>query len=454
MASAKAMGCSIRRHFSFYFRMKSFYPSVLICGALLLLVLTLCACGKSKSPAETKGAAAAASFTNKLAAIIAAGEPVSSQELNKRYAEPPASENAAELYTQAFEALTPSTSSAEAKTPVFLARNQKAVALLLQAADRKSCRYPIDLGEGFSLKLPHLARIKKCGLLLESEAASQASQGRIDGAAKAVLAGLSLARSLENEPLLISRLVETTCLTSAAQGLEQSLSRQAFTGSQLQSLQTAFQDAESASSFLLPLFGERAMFISVLRLPTTELAGTLKQFDQNNQLGTDFTVYLKSPTYPQDINFALDYFSNLLAVAKMPFPQCLTPEAQSTIPDVQTAIDSHYTLSATFLPALSNLLLSGGEAAARVRVAKTALAIERYRLNNANALPGTLTALVPAFIDAVPADPFDGQPLRYNKLLGKGYVVYSIGKDLKDDHGVEKSADGKTQLDVTFTVQR
>ena len=54
----------------------------------------------------------------------------------------------------------------------------------------------------------------------------------------------------------------------------------------------------------------------------------------------------------------------------------------------------------------------------------------------------------------MPADPFDGQPLRYNKLLGKGYVVYSIGKDLKDDHGVEKSADGKTQLDVTFTVQR
>jgi hypothetical protein len=431
---ADSQGCSLPNRClgfcDFFSPMNRPFHFTTLVATALVLTLALCSCCKGKSPSEIKKEFGERGITNKLAAIIAAGEPGSSQELNKRYAEPPASENAAELYTQAFEALTPSQSSAEAKTPAFLARNQKALALLLQAADRKSCRYPIDLGEGFSVKMPHLAQIKKCGLLLESEAVSQAAQGRTDAAARAVMAGLNLARSLENEPLLISRLVETIGLTSAAQGLEQSLSRQAFTGPQLQSLQTAFQDAESASSFLLPLFGERAMFISALRLPTAELADTLKQFDQNNQLGADVIVYLKSPTYPQDVNFALDYFSNLLAVAKMPFPQCLSPEAQSTIPDIQTAIDSHYTLSATFLPALGNLLLRGGEAAARVRVAQISLAIERYRLKNANTLPNALKDLAPAFIDTVPVDPFDGQPIRYNKLLGK------------------------TQLDVTFTMQR
>jgi hypothetical protein len=429
---------------------RPFHFTILI-AATFVLTLAFCSCGKGKSHSEIKKEADERSITNKIMAIAAAGEPVTSQELNKRYAEPPASENAAELYAQAFEALN---TSADAKSPVFLAQNQKAVALLLQAAERMTCRYPINLGEGYSVKMPHLALVKKSGLLLASEAASQAARGRTDAAATAVLAGLSLARSLENEPVLLSRLVEITCLTSTAQGLEQSLSRQAFTEPQLQSLQTALQVAESASSFRLPLIGERAMFISALRLPTAELAGTLKQFDQNNQPGADVIVYMKSPTYPQDVNFALDYFSNLLAVAKMPFPQCLTPEAQAAIPDVQTAIANHYALSATFLPAMNNLLLRAGEAAARVRVAQTGLAIERYRLKNANTLPNALKDLAPAFIDTVPVDPFGGQPLRYNKLLGKGYVVYSIGKDLKDDHGLEKSADGKTQLDVTFTIQR
>ncbi len=41
---------------------------------------------------------------------------------------------------------------------------------------------------------------------------------------------------------------------------------------------------------------------------------------------------------------------------------------------------------------------------------------------------------------------FDGQPLRYKKLA-KGYVVYSVGEDGKDDGGDEKK-------DITFTVER
>jgi len=75
----------------------------------------------------------------------------------------------------------------------------------------------------------------------------------------------------------------------------------------------------------------------------------------------------------------------------------------------------------------------------------TSLAVERYRLAN-DALPDSLSTLVPKFLDAVPIDPFDGQPLRYKKLA-KGCVVYSVGEDGKDDGGDEKK-------DITFTVER
>jgi len=82
---------------------------------------------------------------------------------------------------------------------------------------------------------------------------------------------------------------------------------------------------------------------------------------------------------------------------------------------------------------------------ATLRCCCASLAVERYRLAN-GALPDSLGDLVPKFLDAVPIDPFDGQPLRYRKLT-KGYVVYSVGEDGKDDGGDEKK-------DITFTVER
>jgi len=65
------------------------------------------------------------------------------------------------------------------------------------------------------------------------------------------------------------------------------------------------------------------------------------------------------------------------------------------------------------------------EGLAQMRSAQTALAVERYRLANGGT-PDNAGLLVPAFLPAVPADPCDGQPLRY-KPLGDGYLVYSRG---------------------------
>ena len=90
---------------------------------------------------------------------------------------------------------------------------------------------------------------------------------------------------------------------------------------------------------------------------------------------------------------------------------------------------------------------------AQVRTARTALAVERYRLAHGT-LPGGLADLVPDYLDGVPEDPFDGRPLRYKKLE-KGYVVYSVGEDGKDDGGAEPPREGVPEfLDVTFTVER
>jgi hypothetical protein len=92
---------------------------------------------------------------------------------------------------------------------------------------------------------------------------------------------------------------------------------------------------------------------------------------------------------------------------------------------------------------------------ARIRAARTTLAIERWRLAHGGSPPDSLADLVPGYLCAVPADPFDDRALRYRKLT-RGYVVYGLGPDFIDDGGMERPAHAGAadRCDVTFTVER
>jgi len=57
--------------------------------------------------------------------------------------------------------------------------------------------------------------------------------------------------------------------------------------------------------------------------------------------------------------------------------------------------------------------------------------------------PATLDELVPGYLPAVPPDPFDGAPFRYNAALG---VVYSVGKSLTDHGGTDPNPRERNRL--------
>ncbi len=65
------------------------------------------------------------------------------------------------------------------------------------------------------------------------------------------------------------------------------------------------------------------------------------------------------------------------------------------------------------------------------------LALKGYKLDHGK-LPDSLDALVPGYIEAVPIDDFDGEPMRYSK---EKRVIYSVGYDLKDNGGGDEEKD-------------
>jgi hypothetical protein len=84
----------------------------------------------------------------------------------------------------------------------------------------------------------------------------------------------------------------------------------------------------------------------------------------------------------------------------------------------------------------------------QLRATQTILALRTYQLTH-DKLPENLDALVPEFLDKVPVDDFNGQPLHYS---AEKKIVYSVGKNLKDDGGDDRSNAGPNQnhLDLVY----
>jgi hypothetical protein len=124
-------------------------------------------------------------------------------------------------------------------------------------------------------------------------------------------------------------------------------------------------------------------------------------------------------------------------------------EAAAVRDDVESRTTSpagkfRYGLTGLLTPALDGAMQTGGRSEAGVSVMTTAIAVERYRLRQGR-LPQKLEQLVPEFFAAVPADPFDGQPLRYF-VRENGFTVYSIGVDGVDNAGEENEQTGKPDI--------
>jgi hypothetical protein len=153
--------------------------------------------------------------------------------------------------------------------------------------------------------------------------------------------------------------------------------------------------------------------------------------------------------------YATTMETNIHAVSQ-PHPQrfALTLALQ---PMLEHVPNRFFVFSQMSLSSLAKVHLRDADHASRLRVARTAVAIERYRLAHTNALPESLESLVPEFLPEIPIDPCDGAPLRFIKRE-RGYVVYGVGSDRADHGGLERQWGGTTSgtkvYDVTFTVER
>jgi len=89
---------------------------------------------------------------------------------------------------------------------------------------------------------------------------------------------------------------------------------------------------------------------------------------------------------------------------------------------------------------------------ARYRALRIIIAVERFRLAEGR-VPDSLVELIPAYLDAVPVDPYVEAPMSYTHS-GSSYIVYSVGRNGKDDGAISAVDGDYAPLDVELHVER
>ena len=401
-------------------------------------------------------------------AIRAAGYPVTCTELDQWYTIPENTENAAYAIIDAFSYYKLWDKDKSESLPVvgrgelpvhteqldeemealitqYVADNNEALKLLHAGAAIEHSRYPIDLSAGFATLLPNMSDIRTAIRLLKLEGILHAENGDDELAVRSAISIFGIARSLEKEPVLVSQLCRSSCKFLAATTIEYCINKIELTDEQLIQLIDCVHNAECISGISRAFVGERCMGLHFFMAPESMNVNIIRGIPYRRI----HKIYKAVGLLDSDTIIYLDIMGEYIKSARLPLHQ--RQEAITAIEARLQSTSQAHVLLHLMMPALSRVAAFDLGAIAQLRTARVALVIERYRLA-AGKLPDALVDLVPAYLDSVPSDPFDGNELRYKKLEA-GFVVYSVGEDLSDDGGKEETKESKYS-DMTFIVER
>ncbi len=102
------------------------------------------------------------------------------------------------------------------------------------------------------------------------------------------------------------------------------------------------------------------------------------------------------------------------------------------------------TLASMLIPCYPHATTFWFKQRVELNLVKVALALEAYRGRNMK-YPEKLSDLTKGYLTEIPKDLFTNKPLHYRRTED-GYMLYSVGPNMKDDGGVENEDEGKDDI--------
>lgn len=293
-------------------------------------------------------------------------------------------------------------------------------------------RYPLTWSPDVISTTLQSQDARSAASLLRYEAALLTQEGNYDGAAACVRGVLGAARSVGDEPLIISVLIRIAGDAQALAALERLLAHGEPSPRELTAVQELLEQEAAEPLLRQAMRGERA---ALHRLVTALDQGdlSLAQVTGSPRGMGSRLLDATGPTLARRSHGRMLHLLNQMVEASQLPDEEQAAVFQEVEREIKQAKVNYDVVTALLMPAMIKAQETAQRSRADLRCALVAVALERYRCDHGE-WPEPLEALVPRYLSAVPADPCDGKPLRYRRLPD-GVLVYSVGPDKVDNGG-------------------
>ncbi len=318
---------------------------------------------------------------------------------------------------------------------------QEPLRRIKEAARQPTLAVDLDYSKGFAMRLDAIGPLLKACQYLGVDGLLLLHNGNVSDTIENVRTQLRIAQIPKDQPSAICQLTFQAMVGIAQLNTWEILHADGVTAAELEQLQAIWQAVRPTSQYANTLRMERA-----IALPTFSGSADPFQIGSADKFknGIKFTVWKMYFRTTDEYQFLKDYQALLKhfdAGTKPNWPEIFTTSTEIEERLKRAGGVSLWVckmLNATLKGTLEKLAIS--EAIGNMTL--TAIAIRRYQLAHAGALPKTLEDLTPQYFKTPPRDPMSGKPLVY-KNEGSDFLLYSVGLDGIDEGGNISSATEK-----------
>jgi hypothetical protein len=337
--------------------------------------------------------------------------------------------------------ITPQPQTPAADVLFALSKFDQQVEELRQASLRPYAFVPVHYEDGINMVatslLPYLAVTKRCAQVLELRSVAELADGQSTNGLNDIELLLRVSDALHNPPLLISQLVHMAIVNIVLQPVWEGLAEHRWSDQQLIALDSALAREDFLADYELAMRGERTCAISTYEI-MRHTGEMLVPDKDGNSTTVKMTWMPNAFFYQNELAFAQLYQQWLFPLVDTN-TRTISPAVWRQVDAEVQAARKHFslysTLARTTVPALDPAVKKVAFSQSSIDLARVACALERYRVAHSH-YPDSLDALEPTYIEQVPHDIINGQPLHYRHRSDGLFVLYSVGWNEIDDGGV------------------
>ena len=289
-----------------------------------------------------------------------------------------------------------------------ISQNKEAFALVQDAQSRPKCRFATNWEAGPAVYLPHnIAKIRGLTRLLATRAVVDAQDGRMDDAVQSLDQAFKINESLKDEPTVLLLLVRIATLRISSRALKTVASYQSLNERQAKQLYDTISAVDLNRAYASAMVTERVLGMRGFEMFKSGFPAVMR--------------YGNEAAY-------LDLANKQIAGANLSYREA---KSSGLLDPGQVPVYAYMVgmLAPVFVKANTARYLLAAELAQT----QVFLAAQAYRARFGS-YPRGLDELKSRLGWELPLDPFSERDLVYIRR-GNGFILYSIGPDMKDNGG-------------------